>query len=407
MPAGGDYLPSAGLEVLTLVGERAGVGADVTLSHFDPFTQHWVQRLPSIPLLDSAFPEFLPPGAALFARADSPAELIVPDATLRIRYYHQDHLGSSSVMTDADGALVEESAFYPFGIPRHEHRVRQVEEAYKFTQKERDRESGLNYFAARYLAGGMSRFLSVDPKYANTDASAGDPQAMNLYAYVVNNPLKYSDPTGLDKYSDIAHAAAVSDTRAAEKSDAASASAGFGDNLLDMFTPNPYIYQGLLGGTRLGPDIRSGLGINNVDMNSGAYDKGDTAGMIFSFAAGGGGVAKSGLNAIKTGITAARTARAASAVEREAAQLLKGRISAISERAPAVNREMDDFLKSLKGEGMTSTDNWVQLGDIPGLPTPIPPKSFIELQDAFFDVSRATGMSDKALTKATGFSPYR
>jgi hypothetical protein len=191
------------------------------------------------------------------------------------------------------------------------------------------------------------------------------------------------------------------------KSDAASASAGFGDNLLDMFTPNPYIYQGLLGGTRLGPDIRSALGINNVDADSDAYDNGDTAGIVFSVTTGGAGVAKSGLNAIKAGVTAARTARAAGSVEREAAHLLKGRISAIAERAPEVNRQMDDFLKSLKGEGMTSTDNWVQLGDIPGLPTPIPPKSFIELQDAFFDVSRATGMSDKALTKATGFSPYR
>ena len=195
LPAEGGYVSSAGLEGLPLQGEGAVVRADVAMSHFDPFTQHWDQRLPSIPFLDAAFPKFLPPGAALFARADLPAELTIPDATLRIRYYHQDHLGSSSVMTDADGALVEETAFYPFGIPRHEHRLRPIEEPYRFTQKERDQESGLHYFEARFLTGLRGRFLSADPKYADAE-SAGDPQAMNLYAYVRNNPLQYSNVVG-------------------------------------------------------------------------------------------------------------------------------------------------------------------------------------------------------------------
>ena len=45
---------------------------------------------------------------------------------------------AKSVMTDASGVLIEETAFYPFGTPRNEHRIRQIEESYKFTQKERD-----------------------------------------------------------------------------------------------------------------------------------------------------------------------------------------------------------------------------------------------------------------------------
>jgi RHS repeat-associated protein len=105
-------------------------------------------------------------------------------------------------MTDARGALVEETAFYPFGIPRHEHRLRQVEEPYTFTQKERDRESGLHYFEARYLSATLSRFASVDPQYAGIPP-VGDPQQLNLYAYAINSPLRYSDPTGLDVFDAI------------------------------------------------------------------------------------------------------------------------------------------------------------------------------------------------------------
>lgn len=426
--AGAGYLPSAGLEAWT-----PSIPSSVAAWSFSPKSSTldsqptWLARLTGDLSTVNELPSVFPPGQALYVISPAPFELEIPDPALRIRYYHQDHLGSSAVISDANGALVEETAFYPFGMPRHDHRVRSIEEPYQFTQKERDRESGLHYFEARYLVGGMSRFLSVDPKYANTDASAGDPQAMNLYAYVHNNPLKYSDPTGLDKYSEIANAAALSDTRTAAGSDDAgfaknvlggmfggvlfgggllddaSTSAGFGDAILDSMAPSPLIYQGVFGGTSVGPDVRGALGINNVDMGSDRYDRGNTLGTVFSAASGGEGAA----NAIKAGITAARAARAARAVEQETAKLMKGRISAIAEMAPNVNKEMDDFLKSLKGDGLTSTDNWVQLGDIAGHPVPIPPKSFIELQDAFFEVGRVTGMSDEALTKATGFSPYR
>lgn len=49
-------------------------------------------------------------------------------------------------MTDTTGQLVSESTFYPFGHPRNEHEPRNVKEAYGFTQKERDGESGLKLF---------------------------------------------------------------------------------------------------------------------------------------------------------------------------------------------------------------------------------------------------------------------
>ncbi len=68
---------------------------------------------------------------------------------------------------------------------------------FHFTGKERDTESGLDYFGARYYGSSMGRFMSPDP-YGNSVADFGNPQSWNMYSYVLNNPLKYVDPTGLD-----------------------------------------------------------------------------------------------------------------------------------------------------------------------------------------------------------------
>jgi RHS repeat-associated protein len=65
---------------------------------------------------------------------------------------------------------------------------------YKFTGKERDSESGLDNFEARYLGSSLGRFMSPDPMGGDTK----DPQSLNRYAYVRNNPLKLTDPTGLN-----------------------------------------------------------------------------------------------------------------------------------------------------------------------------------------------------------------
>ncbi len=70
---------------------------------------------------------------------------------------------------------------------------------YKFTGKERDAESGLDNFGARYDASSMGRFMSADPVFISADRLT-DPQSLNLYAYVRNDPLSLVDPTGLDFY---------------------------------------------------------------------------------------------------------------------------------------------------------------------------------------------------------------
>lgn len=67
--------------------------------------------------------------------------------------------------------------------------------AYKFTGKERDSETGLDYFGARYYGSSLGRFTSPDPML--NSAKPWDPQSWNRYAYALNNPLAIVDPTGL------------------------------------------------------------------------------------------------------------------------------------------------------------------------------------------------------------------
>lgn len=198
---GGMFFAQTGLEAWPMDTWR-----EAELWHFDASIQRWRSRLPALAGVDDGFPEFLPPGQVLFIKAETVQEPERLDETLQIRYYHQDHLGSSSVLTDAAGELVEETAYYPFGVSRHEYQPRHLKEAYRFNQKELDQESGLYCYEARYLAGSLSRFISVDPKFSNPDRLSGDelndffanPQKLNGYSYVLNNPLKYADPTGLE-----------------------------------------------------------------------------------------------------------------------------------------------------------------------------------------------------------------
>src|SRR5579864_2451044 len=67
----------------------------------------------------------------------------------------------------------------------------------KFTSKERDSETGLDYFGARYMSSAQGRFTSPDPIAVN-DQRLSDPQRFNLNAYGRNSPMKFVDPTGED-----------------------------------------------------------------------------------------------------------------------------------------------------------------------------------------------------------------
>lgn len=120
-------------------------------------------------------------------------------STGEILYYFSDHLGSSNVVTNATGTTIkEESDFYPFGGERVITDT-VSDQNYKFTGKERDTESNLDYFGARYYSSNLGRFITPDWAAAPTAvpyAEFGNPQSLNLYSYLKNNPIKATDPDG-------------------------------------------------------------------------------------------------------------------------------------------------------------------------------------------------------------------
>jgi RHS repeat-associated protein len=121
----------------------------------------------------------------------------------QVRFYHADSLGSVRAVSDINGGMVSRADYLPFGEQIPPDRGRGDITGYsadagnrqRFTGKERDIESGLDYFGARYYGSRIGRFTTVDP--VNTwRENLDDPQRWNRYAYVRNSPLRYVDPDG-------------------------------------------------------------------------------------------------------------------------------------------------------------------------------------------------------------------
>jgi len=116
-----------------------------------------------------------------------------------VHFHLDDPLGTRRVQTDLAGAVEQTYASLPFGDCPDGDTLSCTGGAteHHFTGKERDSESGNDYFGARYYASSMGRMLSPDPVFASA-ARVMDPQQWNMYAYARNNPLSITDPTGMD-----------------------------------------------------------------------------------------------------------------------------------------------------------------------------------------------------------------
>jgi RHS repeat-associated protein len=130
-------------------------------------------------------------------------------------YYHTDHLGSSSTVSDKNGNFYEKTEYLPYGETWINERQTGDGVAYLFTGKEKDEETGFYYHGARYRDARIGMWLSVDPaleeylpKPPNSDEAkehnkklpgmggAFNTVNLNLYHYAGNNPVKLIDPDG-------------------------------------------------------------------------------------------------------------------------------------------------------------------------------------------------------------------
>jgi len=198
IPASGLFSGANGLEAVEL--------ADLLPTNAAAWNYNRVRQTWRVQLDQNLRPEnqlaslTLAPGQAVFIRAAEPADVVPPNDAFDICYYHQDHLGSATVLTDRLGGLVQQTTFYPFGSVRKGSKtLDQFDASYRYTGKESDGESGLYYYEARYYAPGLGRFLSVDPLYAKSKQAADSVRSLSPYAYVRNNPIRSVDPTGMQE----------------------------------------------------------------------------------------------------------------------------------------------------------------------------------------------------------------
>lgn len=126
-----------------------------------------------------------------------------------VRWLVQDHLGSPRIEVDATGGNVRRHDYLPFGeeltVGMGNGSLRSTTNGYaidcvsqRFTSKERDAETGLDFFGARYYGSTQGRFTSVDPGRLGK-RHLTNPQKWNRYAYTINNPLRYFDPDGMEE----------------------------------------------------------------------------------------------------------------------------------------------------------------------------------------------------------------
>jgi RHS repeat-associated protein len=107
-------------------------------------------------------------------------------------YYHEDNLNTSSALSGSSGSQVEVNVYYPFGRTQTATPQASFQVSRRFTGQVFDSESGLYYYNARYYDPELGRFIQPDTEIPDLS----NPQSYNRYSYVMNDPLRYNDPTG-------------------------------------------------------------------------------------------------------------------------------------------------------------------------------------------------------------------
>ncbi|HEU0228231.1 MAG TPA: RHS repeat-associated core domain-containing protein, partial [Arachidicoccus soli] len=133
----------------------------------------------------------LKPGFTASYGSEFTAKIGTVTNTAKHFYYLKDHLGSIRVVVDETGDIASYTDYDPWGmtLEGRSDDIGYLNAKYKFTSKEKDVETGYDYFGARYYDSRVARWMQVDPLYEkHPDFSP--------YNYVLNNPLKLIDPDG-------------------------------------------------------------------------------------------------------------------------------------------------------------------------------------------------------------------
>ena len=118
--------------------------------------------------------------------------LLVAIKSSGISQFHPDNLTSTSIQSDKNGNQIQNYLYSAFGQSRYTQSTNLFKVSRRYTGQVLDEGTGLYYYNARYYDPNLGRFTQPDdiiPDLAN-------PQSYNRYAYCVNNPLRYTDPTG-------------------------------------------------------------------------------------------------------------------------------------------------------------------------------------------------------------------
>jgi RHS repeat-associated protein len=155
--------------------------------------------------------EYVFNGDSLVATIDQQTAGGAATGTAQTRYIHPDHLGSTNVVTNASGTVVQTLDYYPYGATRISSSVGGADSARKYIGQFSD-QSNLSYLNARYMEPSRGQFLSEEPIFLaigeanqvkqlsqkDQQTYLSNPQQLNSYSYSKNNPITLKDPSGKD-----------------------------------------------------------------------------------------------------------------------------------------------------------------------------------------------------------------
>jgi RHS repeat-associated protein len=149
-----------------------------------------------------------PSGDTLISTVDQQFASGVATGTARTLYMHPDHLGSTNVVTNASGTVVQTLDYYPYGSTRINTNTGGADSARKYIGQFAD-QSNLDYLQTRYYDSSRGQFLTQDPVFLGDPRAQNlsDPQSLNAYSYAEDNPTTKKDPNGDYSIVAIAYAA--------------------------------------------------------------------------------------------------------------------------------------------------------------------------------------------------------